>query len=133
MKRSWIILLGAIAWGFLMIPGSALAHPHSGAHSPFDAPKAKKSLHCLLLKHQHAALPFCPHTRHARSAEAQFKADCGDSPNGTPAQIQWSKILMLCPSIAEVTSCSNEYFLPRKLLRLPSPYDDFLEKPPQHA
>ena len=66
MKRYWVILLGAILWGFLMIPSSAVAHaPHTGVHhaeSPFDAPKVKKSLHCLLLKHHHTALPFCPHT-----------------------------------------------------------------------
>ena len=135
MKRYWVIILGAILWGFLMIPSSAVAHAsHTGhAASPFDAPKTKKSLHCLLMKHHHATLPFCPHTRLGRSMEIQLKADCGDSSSGTPVQIQWSKTLMLCPSVQKASSTVRRCFLTPKQFRLPSPFRDLPDKPPQHA
>jgi len=135
MKQYWIILLGVFIAGFLMIPGSALAHTHTGVHaeSPFDASKGKKSLHCKLLGHHYSALIFCPHSQHKRSAEAQLKADCGDSPSGAPAQIQWSKTLMLYPSITKAISTAKRYFPTPKPIRLLSTYPDPLEKPPQHA
>ena len=133
MKRYWIILLAAVALGFLMIPGSALAHTHKGVHSPFDAPKAKKSLHCQLLKHRHAALQFCPHTTHVRNMEIQLKTDCDKSSSGATVQIQWFKILMLCPSTGKTISSPNTYSLTSEPVRLPSPFYDLLEKPPQHA
>ena len=94
MKRYWIILLGAFVAGFLMVPGNAMAHaPHTGVHakSPFDAPNGKKSLHCELLKHQHTALPFCPHTMRDLNTQPQFKADCGNSPSETSVQINGLK------------------------------------------
>ncbi len=136
MKRYWIILLGAGLLGFFAIPGNAAAHTsHMGVHakSPFDAPKVKKSLHCLLLKHHHAALPVCPHTQHGRSMETQFKADCGDSPSGAPVQIQWSKMLMLFPTGGEAASTETRNFSAPKQFRLLSPFANLLEKPPQHA
>jgi len=138
MKRFWVILMGVFVWGFLMIPGISFAHTHTlhtGVHaeSPFDAPKGKKSLHCELLRHQNSALPFCPHTRHVRSMEAQFKADCGGSPSGTPAQIQWSKTLMFCPSTEKNSSTIKTYSFTPEWFLLPSPYSDQLEKPPQHV
>lgn len=134
MKRFAIILLGVFIAGFLVIPGSAVAHTqHMKAQSPFDAPKVKKSLHCLLLKHHHSALPYCPHTMHGRSAQTQLKSDCGDSSNGTPVQIQWSKTLMLCPSTGKAASIEKKYFFAPLSFRLPSLYPDRLEKPPQHA
>jgi hypothetical protein len=134
MKQYWIILLGILIAGFLVIPGSAVAHPsHAGAHSPFDAPKGKKSLHCDLLKHQHTALPFCPHTLRDLNTQLQFKADCGNSPNGASVQIQWSKILMLFPSVEKTSYPGIEQFFGPTKLRIPSPLPDPPEKPPQHA
>ena len=136
MKRHWIILIGAMIWGFLMVPGNAMAHQsHSGVHaqSPFDAPKEKKSLHCLLLRHQHTALPFCPHTKHGKSAKTQLKTDCGNSPSGIPIQVQWTKTLVLCPSVEKTAPALNIYSAIPKQLQLPSLLPDLLEKPPQHA
>lgn len=138
MKRFWVILMGVIAWGFLMIPSISFAHTHTlhtGVHaeSPFDAPQGKKSLHCELLKHQHSALPFCPHTRHVRNTETQFKADCGDSPSGAPVQTQWSKTLMLCPSTEKFSSLVKRNFVSAERFLAPSPFYDRLEKPPQHV
>jgi len=141
MKRFLIILLGLFLWGFLIIPGGVLADPsHAEAHaqSPFDAPKAKKSPHCVLHGHQHAGhhqakVPFCPHTMRDRNTQTQFKSDCGDSPSGTPVQIQWSKTLMLSPSIGKTVSAVKKHFLSPKRFRFPAPFPDRLEKPPQHA
>lgn len=134
MKQYWIILLGILIGGFLIIPGSAVAHPsHAGAHSPFDTPKGKKSLHCELLKHHHTALPFCPHTMRDLNTPLQFKADCGDSPSGTTVQIQWSKILMLSPSVEKTSSPVKEHFFARTRFYIPSPLPDRLEKPPRHS
>ena len=138
MKRFWVILMGIIAWGFLMIPSISFAHTHTldtdvHAESPFDAPKDKKSPHCKLLGHHHSALLFCPHTKQVRSMETQFKADCGDSQNSTLIQFQGSKTLMLCPSIEKNSSLVNRSFVPAERFLLPSPYSDQLEKPPQHA
>ncbi len=134
MKRIGVILLGICLWGFVVVPSGAVAHTsHMKVQSPFDAPKTKKSLHCLLLKHQHSALPFCPHSMRARNVQTQIKADCGDSSQGTPVQIQWSKTLMLCPSIGKASSVINEYLFTLQRFRLPSLYPDRLEKPPQHA
>ena len=122
MKQYWIILLGILVGGFLIIPSSAVAHPsHAGAHSPFDAPKGKKSLHCELLNHHHTALPFCPHTRRDLNTQPKFKADCSDSPRGTTVQIQWSKILMLLASIDKnISPVKNNFF---EVLLLFEPYD----------
>ena len=135
MKQYWIILLGFFLTGFLMIPGNALAHTHTGVHaeSPFDASKGKKLLHCKLLKHRHSDLIFCPHSQHKRSTKPQFKADCDKSPTGAPVQVQWSKTLMLYPSTTKVLSTANRYFPATKPFRLLSIYPDPLEKPPQHA
>jgi hypothetical protein len=134
MKRYRIILLGILVGGFLMIPSNAVAHAsHAGAHSPFDAPKGKKSLHCQLLNHHHAGLPFCPHTMRDLNTQPQFKADCGDSPSGTPVQIQWSKILMLFPSVEKTSSDVKKHFFEPTRFHLPSPFHDRLEKPPQHS
>lgn len=138
MKRFWVILMGIIAWGFLVTPSISFAHTHTlhmGVHaeSPFDAPKDKKSPHCKLLGHHQSALLFCPHTKQVRSMETQFKADCGDSPIGTPLQIQGSKTLMLCPSIEKNSSTDKTYSFTPEWFLLPSPYSDQLEKPPQHV
>ena len=125
MKRIGIILLGICIWGLVVVPSGAVAHTsHTNVQSPFDAPKVKQSLHCLLLKHGHSALPFCPHTMHGRDAQTQLKADCGDSSQGTPVQIQWSKTLMLCPSIGKASSVIHKiYFLtpPAVWLAFPLP------------
>lgn len=134
MKRIGIILLGICIWGFILVPSGAVAHTaHMKVQSPFDAPKVKKSLHCLLLKHQHSALPYCPHTIHVRSAQTQLKADCGDSSQGTPVQSQGSKTLMLCPSIGKASSTTQKYVFTPLRFGLPALYPDRLEKPPQHA
>ena len=138
MKRFWVILMGIIAWGFLVTPSISFAHTHpshTGVHaeSPFNAPKGKKSLHCKLLGHHHSALLFCPHTRHVRNMETKFKADCGDSPSGASIQIQWSKTLMLCPSTEKISSLVKRNFVAAERFLCPSPCSDRLEKPPQHA
>jgi hypothetical protein len=134
MKRIGIILLGVCIWGFVMVPSGAVAHPaHMSAQSPFNAPKVKQSLHCMLLKHHHSALPFCPHTLHARNVQTQLKADCGDPSQGTPVQIQWSKTLMLCPSLGKASSTTIKYYFTPQRSGLPSLYPDRLERPPQHA
>lgn len=136
MKGFGIILLGVFVSGILVFPGGALAHPsHMSVHaqSPFDAPKVKKSLHCLLKGHHHKTLPFCPHTLRDRSTKTQLKSDCGDSSRGTLVQIQGSKILMLIPSMGATASADKKYSLTPKRFRLPSPFPDRREKPPQHA
>ena len=134
MKRLWIILLGALLAGFLLIPGGAVAHSsHAEAHSPFEAPKVKKSLHCQLLKHHHSALPFCPHTQHVRSAETRLKTDCPDTPNGAPVQIQWSKVLLHYPTGEKVSITEKKSYSTSARLVLPSQFVDLPEKPPQHA
>lgn len=138
MKRFGVILMGIIAWGFLVTPTISLAQTHSlhtGVHakSPFDAPKAKKSLHCELLKHQHSAKPFCPHTKHIRNMETQLKSDCGDSHNSALIQIQWSKTLMHCPAVENNSSPDKtSVFIPERLF-VPSSYTEQPDKPPKHA
>jgi len=134
MKHFGVILLGALLAGFLMIPGSAVAHTsHTGVHaeSPFDAPKAKKSPHCILKGHKHSAVPFCPHTMRVRNAQTQFKADCGDHPSGAQVQTSWSKIFFLLKPIAKVlpdriyTEFTSTQFLQTSFI------PDSLDKPPQ--
>ena len=134
MKRFGIILLGVLIAGFLMIPGSAVAHTsHTGVHaeSPFDAPKVKKALHCILKGHKHSAIPFCPHTMRDRNAQTQFKADCGDHPSGAPVQSSWSKTFFLLKPVAKVSPDSiNIVFTSAQFLQ-PSFIPDSLDKPPQ--
>lgn len=134
MKRFGIILLGVLIAGFLMIPGSAVAHTsHTGVHaeSPFDAPKAKKSLHCILKGHKHNAIPFCPHTMRDRNAQTQFKSDCGDHPSGTQIQTSWSKTFFLLKPVAKVSpDRKNSVFTSTQFLQ-PSFIPDSLDKPPQ--
>jgi len=134
MKQFGVILLGALLAGFLMIPSSAVAHTsHTGVHaeSPFDAPKAKKSPHCILKGHKHSAVPFCPHTMRVRNAQTQFKADCGDHPSGAQVQTSWSKIFFLLKPIAKVlpdriyTEFTSTQFLQTSFI------PDSLDKPPQ--
>lgn len=136
MKRFGIILLGVFVWGALLIPSGAVAHTsHAGIHaqSPFDAPKAKKSLHCILKGHKHSVLPFCPHTMQSRDTQTQFKSDCGDHPSGAQVQTSWSKILILIPSTGKFSSTAKKYFLTQKKFHLHPSFADRLEKPPQHA
>ena len=136
MKRFWVILMGVFVWGFLMIPGIYFAHTHTlhtGVHaeSPFDAPKGKKSLHCELLRHQNSALPFCPHTRHVRSMEAQFKADCGDHPFGTQVQTSWSKTFLFLKPVVKVSPDNRNIVFASVQFLLTSLIPDSLDKPPQ--
>jgi hypothetical protein len=137
MRRHWIILLGIIAWAILVITSGALAHAlHTSqvaAQSPFDAPKVKKSLHCMLHGHHHKMQPFCPHTMRDRNTQTLFKADCGDSHSGTLIKTQWSKLFILLPSTRKTSSPIKKYFSIPKRFRLPSPLPDLIEKPPQHA
>jgi hypothetical protein len=136
MKRIGIILIGIFVWGILVLSQNAVAHTsHAGIHaqSPFDAPKVKKSLHCMLKKHHSVTQPLCPHTKQGRSAEIQLKADCDNHPSGTQIQTSWSKILMISPSIGKASSAVKKYFLTPRRFGFPSPFHDRLEKPPQHA
>jgi hypothetical protein len=136
MKRFGIILIGIFVWGILVLSQNAVAHTsHAGinAQSPFDAPKVKKSLHCMLKKHSHNAQLFCPHTLRDRSGQTQFKSDCDNHPSGTQIQTSWSKILMISPSIGKASSAVKKYFLTPRRFGFPSPFHDRLEKPPQHA
>jgi len=134
MKCFGIILLGVLIAGFFMIPASAVAHTSlTGVHaeSPFDAPKVKKSLHCILKGHKHSAIPFCPHTKQGRSLQTQFKSDCGDHPSGAPVQTSWSKTFLLLKPIAKVSpDRKNIVFTSVQFLR-PSFIPDSLDKPPQ--
>jgi hypothetical protein len=134
MKRFGIILLGILIAGFFMVPGSAVAHTsHTDirAESPFDAPKVKKSLHCMLQGHQHSATPFCPHTMRERSAQTQFKADCGDHPSGTPVQTSWSKTFLILKAIAKVSPDRKITVITSTQFLQPSLIQDSLDKPPQ--
>lgn len=136
MKRIGIILLGVFVWGFLTIPSNAVAHPlHAGVHaqSPFDAPKVKKLPHCILHGHHHVALRFCPHTMRDRNTQTQLKADCDDSPSGTPVQIQWSKTVLYLKPLASVSPDIRNFTFTSSQFLLPFPIPDPLEKPPQHA
>lgn len=117
-----------------MIPGSAVAHTsHAGIHaeSPFDAPKAKPSLHCMLQGHHHSVLPFCPHTMQDRNAQTQFKADCGDHPSGTPVQTSWSKTFLLLKPITTVSLDHKNIVFTSTQFVQPSFIPDSLDKPPQ--
>jgi hypothetical protein len=134
MKRFGVILLGVLIAGFLMIPASAVAHTSlKGVHaeSPFDSPKVKKSLHCILKGHKHSAIQFCPHTKQDRSVQIQFKSDCGDHPSGAPVQASWSKTFFLLKPVAKVSpDRKNIVFTSAQFLR-PSFTPDSLDKPPQ--
>jgi len=136
MNRVGIILGLIVAWGILAIPIGAVAHPsHADLHaqSPFDAPKAEKNLHCQLKGHLHAAQLICPHTQRVRPLQTEFKADCGDSPNGTLVQIQWPKTVFLCPSVGSVSASIEKRSLTSIRVLLPAPHFDPLEKPPRPA
>ena len=134
MNRIGIILLGVLIAGLCMIPGSAVAHTsHAGIHaeSPFDAPKAKPSLHCMLQGHHHSVLPFCPHTMQDRNAQTQFKADCGDHPSGTPVQTSWTKTFLLLKPITTVSLDHKNIVFTSTQFVQPSFIPDSLDKPPQ--
>ena len=136
MNRVWIILLGVFVWGIFMIPSGALAHTsHAGVHaqSPFDAPKVKKSLHCILKGHKHNALPFCPHTMQSRDTQTHFKADCGDHPLGTQIQTSWSKIVLYFKPLADISPDIRSFAFESTQFLLSSTIPDPLERPPQHA
>jgi len=136
MNRLWIILLGVIIGGFLVVPGNSLARTsHTGVHavSPFDAPKVKKSLHCMLKGHHHSALPFCPHTIRDRSGQTQFKSDCGDHPLGTQIQTSWSKIVLYFKPLANVSPDIRNFAFESSQFLLSSTIPDPLERPPQYA
>jgi hypothetical protein len=134
MKRFGIILLGVFMWGTLLIPSGAVAHTsHAGVHaqSPFDAPKVKKPLHCILKGHKHSALPFCPHTMRDRNTQTQFKSDCGDHPSGAQVQTSWSKMFFLLKPIAKVSPDIRNFSFESTQFLLSSTIPDPLEKPPQ--
>lgn len=134
MKHFGVILLGVVIAGFLMIPGNAVAHTsHTSVHakSPFDAPKAKKSLHCMLQGHQHSAKPFCPHTMRELSAQSQFKADCANHPSGTPVQTSWSKTFLILKPVAKVSLDRTNILITSTQFLQPSLIPDSLDKPPQ--
>ena len=136
MKRIGIILAGIFVWGVLLIPNAAVAHTaHAGVHaqSPFDAPKVKKSLHCLLKGHHHNAQPFCPHTMRVRSVQTEFKSDCGDHPSGTQVQSSWSKTVLYLKPVAKTPPDIGLFAFTSSQFLLPFPIPDPLEKPPQHA
>ena len=134
MNRIGIILLGAFVCGVVLTSSGALAHTsHANDHvlSPFDAPKAKKSLHCMLKKHSHRALPFCPHTMRVRTGHTELKTDCGDSSSGTQVQTSWSKTFLFLKPIAKLSHNNREITFTSVQLILSSFILDPLEKPPQ--
>lgn len=134
MKPFRIILLGIILWGVFTVPANAIAHTsRAGFHaqSPFEAPKVKKSLHCLLHGHHHATLLFCPHTMRDRNTQTQFKADCGDHPSGTQVQTSWSKTVLYLKPIMKVSPDSRAILFTSTQFLLPSLIPDPLDKPPQ--
>jgi hypothetical protein len=134
MKRFGIILLGVIVWGVFTVPTSAIAHAsHTGIHaeSPFDAPKVKKSLHCMLKGHHHNVQPFCPHTIRDRSTQTQFKADCGDHPSGTQVQTSWSKTVLYLKPVGIISPDIRNFAFESSQFRQPSLIPDPLDKPPQ--
>ena len=121
-------------WGTLLIPSGAVAHTsHAGVHaqSPFDAPKVKKSPHCILKGHKHSALPFCPHTMRVRTGQTQFKSDCGDHPLGTQIQTSWTKIVLYFKPLANVSPDIKNFAFESSQFLLSSTIPDPLEKPPQ--
>ena len=134
MNRIGIILLGIFVWGAILTPSGALAHPsHANIHaqSPFDAPKEKKSLHCLIKGHQHSALPFCPHTKRVRTGHTELKTDCGDPSSGTLVQTSWSKTFLFLKPVVKVSPDNRYIVFASTQFLLTSLIPDSLDKPPQ--